>query len=399
MEIKGAIISDVHFGAIDDIELTKQFEDVFIDTLEKEGNINFVIINGDWYDSKMFLNNRTSEVSFNCMSKLVEMSKENGMKIRIVYGTESHDADQYKIFNIFETDPEIDFKVIYTVTEEELFPDFNILYIPEEVVKNKGEYYEQYLTNKNKYDYVFGHGVIQEVMTDAVKHMNTKDTTRPKVPVFTTAELMHMCKGQTYFGHYHISTNFKDRVFYVGSFTRWRFGEEEPKGFFLTTFDTETKKYTQKFIQNYLAKVYKTFYYGYDSPMFHSQESFIKELDAVDKLKECGIFDNARLMINIPEDHPNPQFIIDYLKERYNFNSEIKISVTNGYIAKKQKASKEQIKNVIDKYGCIFDKSVKLEDKIAYFIKTKYDSNITVKMIQTILYGNIVYTNETGDEE
>lgn len=397
MKIKGAVISDVHFGVIDDIKLSEEFNDVFIHELSNMDKLDFIIIDGDWYDTKMFLNNRTSDVSFNAMSKIVEIARKNNSKIRIVYGTESHDADQYKIFNVFDTDPTLDFRVIYNIEEEELFPDVHVLYIPEEVVTNKSDYYMKYLKNKDKYNYVFGHGVIQEVMTNAVKHMDTKDTTRPKVPVFTTAELMYMCKGQTYFGHYHINTNYNDRVFYVGSFTRWCFGEEEPKGFYITEYNTEKDKYQQQFIQNYKADVYKTYFYGYDAEIFQSQDKLISTLDGIDKLQDCEVYNKARLMLNIPEDHPNPQFIIDYLKERYKFNNTIKVVISNGYNTKRQKQSKEQIKNLLDTYSCIFDKSVPLERKLSYFIETKFESNIKVEMIKTILYGNIIY-DTTGDD-
>lgn len=397
MKIYGAVISDIHFGIMDDLKLVNQLDTVFLETLRNMDKLDFIVVDGDWYDRKLYLNNRTSDVSFSTMSNIVEIAKDKNAKVRIIYGTESHESDQYNIFKVYELDNDIDFRIIYSVEEEELFPDFNVLYIPEEVMTNKREFYKEYLLNNDKYNYIFGHGVIQEVMTNAVKHMVSKDSTRVKVPVFTTSELNSICKGQTYFGHYHIMTNYKDRVFYVGSFTRWQFGEETPKGFFITEYDKADDSYSQTFIENYLAETYKTYYYGYDSDIFISQDNFINELDRIDTLNDANMFDYARLMINIPEDHPSPQFIIDYLKERYDFNSNIKVSVVNGYISKKQKITKEQIKNVVDRYSYIFDKSVSLEHKIMKYIKTKYERNISVDMVKTILYGNIIY-DTTGDD-
>ena len=49
------------------------------------------------------------------------------------------------------------------------------------------------INKENEYDYVFGHGVIQEVMT-MVKRKSTKNK-RITTPIFTTKELSSICKG------------------------------------------------------------------------------------------------------------------------------------------------------------------------------------------------------------
>ena len=53
------------------------------------------------------------------------------IKIRIIQGTESHDNNQLEILDILAKNKQLDFKIFYEVAEEELFPDFNVLYVPE----------------------------------------------------------------------------------------------------------------------------------------------------------------------------------------------------------------------------------------------------------------------------
>ena len=63
-----------------------------------------------------------------------------------------------------------------------------------------------------------------------------------------------------------------DTIFYVGSFSRWIHGEMEPKGFYHTIYDIDKDCYSQKFIENYLAKKYITYTYGYNSSVMNSEE-------------------------------------------------------------------------------------------------------------------------------
>ena len=60
----------------------------------------------------------------------------------MVYGTESHESDQYGILDIYKMAKDLDFDVIYKVTEETI-GDMNILYLPEEYMEDKSKYYEE----------------------------------------------------------------------------------------------------------------------------------------------------------------------------------------------------------------------------------------------------------------
>lgn len=389
MKYNGIIISDIHFGAIDALQLKNELLNVFIKYISELKKIDFIIIDGDYFDHKLYLNDRVSDYAMSFMNALIKIAREHSCPIRIIYGTESHEVNQYMIFNDYCNDPNINFKVIYTVSDEELLQNMNVLYLPEEYMTSKKEYYSKYFNGNKKYDYVFGHGIIQEVMTDACRNSDSdKKTERKKVPIFKSKELEKICNGQVYFGHYHINTNMNDKIFYVGSFSRWIHGESEPKGFYHVVYDTDKKKYNQTFIENYLAKRYITYTYGYDSEVLESEDKLLKELDKRDKLTESTDTDNVRYIFNIPENHPNPEFIINILNERYKFNDNIKFKVVNGYVEKKKKVNKQRLDEVMSEYPFIFDKSQKLEDKIVYFIKKRYEYDISHEHVTDILYGD-----------
>ena len=239
---------------------------------------------------------------------------------------------------------------------------------------------------KDKYNYVFGHGVIQEVMSFVTRNIEKKkESSRKKVPVFTSSELDKICKGQVYFGHYHINTNINDKIFYIGSYSRWQHGEEEPKGFYHVIFDVDKKKYSNKFIENSLAKTYTTYNFGYTSKVMNSENDLLEELDKLDRLNEAKDYDNIKYVFNIPENHPNPEFIINVLNERYKFNDSIKIKIVNGYVEKKKKINKKKLNDIMGEYSMIFDKSIQIEDKIEYFIKKKWNKDISIEKIKTYL--------------
>lgn len=386
MKYQGIVISDIHFGAFSPDILYNELNEIFLKYLDSMKQIDFIIIDGDYFDHKIYLNEKISKYSMQLMERLVNLAKDHHCPIRIIYGTESHEANQYNIFSIYNDD-NVDFKVIYTVEEEELLPNLHVLYIPEEYIYSKKEHYDSFLKRKNRYDYIFGHGVIQEVMTQASRSTKEKsDSARKKVPVFTTSELIDICKGQIYFGHYHINTNIMNKVFYIGSYSRWEHDQEEAKGFYHLTCNPEKETYTQKFIENSLARKFITYTYGYNSKVMENEDALIEELNKKDKLTEISDSDYVRFIFNIPENHPNPEFIINILNERYKFNDSVKVNISNGYVEKKKSVNKKKLHDALNEFPMIFDKSVLIENKVVYYIKKKFDKDIPLDHVKKYLY-------------
>ena len=107
MKYKGVVISDVHHGVMDAKKLENELE-LFLKHIREMNKLDFIIICGDYFDRKLYLNDKSSESSIRVMDKIVNIAKYKEAKIRVVFGTKSHESDQYIIFSKYESDPDID---------------------------------------------------------------------------------------------------------------------------------------------------------------------------------------------------------------------------------------------------------------------------------------------------
>lgn len=385
MKYRGYIISDIHVGAMDLETLYNEYTELFINRIKKDTKLDFVIVCGDFFDHKFYLNDNAAKMSYKMLKDLIEVCKDKDIPLRFVYGTESHECNQYDIMNVMKLYDNV--KVIKFVSEEELLPDLNILYLPEEHVNDMDDYYSKYLSNYDKYDYVFGHGVIREVMTDLSVHIDNKsDDKRKKTKVFTTKELDNVCKGEVYFGHYHINIETDDKFFSIGSFSRWRYGEEERKGFYIVECNTDKEKYSHEYIENTLAKDYKTIRIGYDNEVFTNEDKLKESIDGFNNMIKREAYDNIRVVFNIPSNIEHPESTINYIKETLKKSDNIKVEIVNGYIDEKRKIQKEKVNETNQLYSFIFDKNLPLEDKTSKFISITYNKEISSSDIKKYLY-------------
>ena len=278
--------------------------------------------------------------------------------------------------------------MIKTVTEEELLPGLNVLYIPEEQVLDKSEYYSEYFNNIDKYDYIFGHGIVREVMKELCVHIDKvkENKKRKKPPVFNSVELSKICKGQIYFGHYHMNQEYDNKIFSISSFSRWRFGEEERKGYYMLECNPSKEKYKQLFIENTIADSYKSFSFGYNNDIFNDSIELKKSLDNIDNILKLEPSKHMKFIFNIPKDAENPESTIKYIKEKLKYKDNIKIDIVHGYIDERTKIKKEKINEESLKYSFIFNKSMSLEDKLSKFIEITYNKDVLSSNISNYLY-------------
>lgn len=383
---RGLVISDIHVGSMNLEKLHNEYIEILIKKINDMKQLDFIVIAGDFFDHKFYLNDKEATVAYAMLKELIFACKEKNAIIRIVYGTESHECNQYDILSLLKIYDKI--KVIKYAEEEELLDGLNILYLPEEHLLDKDTYYSKFFSNIKKYNYIFGHGIIREVMHEAVVHIENKqtETKRKKVPIFNTVELNKICKGQTFFGHYHINQEIDDKIFSIGSFSRWKFGEEGRKGFYELKCDTEKNKYEAIFIENSLADSFKTISFGYDDKIFTNDEEMQNSLNEMDSFISRNIYNHVRFIFNIPHTIENPESTMNYLKERYKFKDKIKLEIVHGYIEEKRKQQKEQVKTDNEKYSFIFDKNLDIEDKISRFISIEYNKDIPIENISDYIY-------------
>ena len=388
MKYHGLVIADLHVGAMNLEKTHEEVSKVFVEKIKDSQNLQFIIIAGDFFDHKLFLQEQATFLGYSILIDIINICRERDIKLRIVYGTESHEVNQYDLISVFSKDTDV--KVIKEVAEEELLPGLQVLYLPEEHIANKDEYYKDFFSNENKYDYIFGHGIIREVTSDLARHAeDTSDNKRLKVPVFNTRELGYICKGQVFFGHYHINQSIDDKYFSIGSFSRWKYGEEGRKGFYEVTCNPEKEKYKAEYIENDLAETYTTISYGYDDEIFQSEQKFQDALTHVDKLLDDHIFDHVRFIFNVPESMENPESTITHLRERFKSKENMKLEIQHGYIETKREKQKEVIDSENKKYGFIRDINLPLEEKTSRFISIEYGKEIPSSRIKSFMMDDI----------
>lgn len=385
MKYHGILLADMHIGAIPCEKLYQQFYEQCIDYMHSLERLDYIIILGDYFDHKFYLNESAGKYAQNMLQDMINVFKDKSkVKIRFVYGTESHECHQYNTL-LTAKYADMDIKLIRYAEEEELFPEVYVLYLPEEHILDKEEYYKNFFEKDSHYNYIFGHGTIREGMKIAATQIETSSKKRKSVPVFSTAEFHKICKGETYFGHYHMHTDMDD-VYYVGSFSRWEFGQEEPKGFYHVIYDDKKDTYDNEFIVNEQAESYQTIAFGYDNQIFQDHDSLEKVLGRFDDLVNTGAIDHLRFEFNIPEDIDDPEYLINYLNERYKFNKATKLKIVNGYVANKREIQKKEVSEAQEKYAFIFDKNLSLSEKIGRFIYIEYDKHIKTEDIDKYLY-------------
>lgn len=375
MKYKGVMIADIHFGALPVERLYNELE-IFLDFIEKK-SLDFIVILGDWFDKKINLNSKDAKYSTVFFERICQICIDNDIKLRIIQGTESHDNSQLEVLEILAKNKPVDFKVFYEVEEEELFPDFNVLYVPEEYINSIDEKYGKYMNKK--YDMIFGHGMIQEVKFAAL--IQSSETTMKKAPIFKSKMLCDMCYGPIFFGHIHTKDIFNDRLYYVGSYSRWKFGEEEDKGFYYVKYENDTKEFEAKFIVNDKAMKYDTI------EIYEKESGFYKlntenQIKYIQNLIQSFEYDFLRLQFYIPQGYENENLLINMINESFGKYKNLKLDFKVNSKIKSKREVEEKINLLLDKYGFIFDNKIDTYTKINKFILEKYNKDISVEKIK-----------------
>lgn len=292
--------ADLHFGAINP---KVQYNILCEQLLNKIVNINFDIfsINGDIFDHKFMSNSDVVMYASMFIDKVVSLCRQKNATFFIIAGTELHDAGQLKLFYHYLEDPTIDIRII----EEARFEytkNAKILCIPE--LYNKGEEYYRKLLFTSGYDTVFMHGTYK----GSIYQTNPKGLDSNREVTFKFEDFS-LCRGPIISGHVHVQGCFDGYVYYSGSPLRWRFGEEQPKGFLIVLHNLDTQEHYTHFEE------IKSFRYDTIN-LDHMLMSDPKEvIDYVSKLKEDGI-DFIRIEFNSVNDNTlaNYNIINNYYK-------------------------------------------------------------------------------------
>ena len=375
-----AHIADVHIGAMKSQKEEEQLKIQFIDKLKAIPKLDLIIIAGDLFHTKILINSGHFKVFTNFFKDLANVAKEKNAKIRIIKGTESHDYRQLEYIKPIVDEFSVDCKIFHTVGKEIIDEKLNVLYIPEEYMEDKDEFYKEFMNDT--YDLIVFHGVVTETCFQAKNQESA--ITMSKAPVLDTKKLMEICHGPILAGHIHTRTNIKEAIFYSGSFFRWCFGEEEKKGFYIHSYNEEDYSYTNEFIENEMADKYKTIAMSLGDTDKEVPLIVDEMVQTFLALEEENV--KYRLIYNIPETYDKPELLTKTLTEFFGKRENVKLIIRNNAKILDKVKNDEKIKILRGKYAKVLDRNATLEEKIQAFIKIKYGKDIELNRIIDYLY-------------
>lgn len=240
--------ADFHTGRLDPDDQRKEMQ-LIIDKAQ-EIRPKFFFVAGDFMDHRVALNSKEAALM---IWFFTELNKIENMIIILIHGTYEHDANQLKTLGHLVSDR---FYIFNKVTQIKV-GDLNLGIIPEEYMTDPDEYYKDFMKPKEKYDFIVGHGTFSHVAFNFGKKTKRRQK-RITYPVFKYEDMEPLVNGLILFGHYHIKDIHK-RMIYLGSYSRYQHGEEEPKGYWYFKYDTNKKSLVHKeFFENILAKKFTT---------------------------------------------------------------------------------------------------------------------------------------------
>lgn len=361
------VLADVHIGKKDDKKLKEELDSHFFDFIRsthKESGLDLIVIAGDLFDRVLRFNEYSGLLAIDFMTNLEEFCFDNNIYLRILKGTKSHDYSQLDVFTNLE-EQFSNFKIIRKVATESLIikdKEFKILYLPEEYPSDPTSYYEEYFdVKKNTYDLTFGHGMIDFVAFTGYE--DDSENEAKGTPTHEAKTLMKITAGPVIFGHIHDFKEYKDQVYYPGSFTRYSFDTQEDKGFLYVEVDmTNSAKYEVSFYENDSAPTYGVI--------------FIDELDYKDSNDLIRLVNKMRKDFDFVKIKTNDKNNLNIVRQITESDTSIKIQALD---------VNREIPKMDTKYEFIIKGELPIASTIAKFIEIKEEKTIPINRVNMII--------------
>lgn len=367
-------ISDIHIGKKDDMRLKEELE-IFFDYLKDTENIDMITISGDLFDRVLTANEYGTTLALEFIQRLIDLYIPE-IDIRIIKGTRSHDFNQLDILKVFKEKAGSHFKIIEK-NEVEVFNGYKILYLPEEYPTDYDDFYKENLlgVEDKVYDFIIGHGMI-----DFIAFTGYEDDSENRVhgtPAHKADDLIRVTKGPIIFGHIHEKQEYKDKIYYTGSYSRYSFDTPSEKGFMVFDIDDDDpSKFKMTFIENTKAPTYAV-------------------LD-IDKLNLEGVDDHVKYIKELSDKYDfvkiktGNKANLDIARALTEKDSSIKVQSVN--------KEKETIK-VDPKYEYILKKELPLNETIRKFMNEEYDKDIDLDFISKVISEDDLFSKPTEEKQ
>lgn len=374
--VKGVVIGDIHFGIKDSKRLYDELS-LFKNYISEKNDIDIIVFNGDFFDRKISIGDPECFYAVSFFSEVIKIVKNSTrrIKVRMIQGTKSHDLNQLQLFKPYEGDLDLDFRIIETVTTENML-GLDVLYLPEEYPENSEDYYRDYKTGK--YNIILGHGTWDFVAQPGVLEHSKLST--HSAPVFMWNEWKESVEnGFIVFGHIHGRNTYGKKIFYPGSFSRWNFGERSEKGFVYFEYDTDNKTYSVEYINNTLAPKYDV--------VAVKDLNIDLETVSIDILKEAidavvDSTDNLRVDISGLSTE-NAEIIKKYYQQKQNVKVEDRDRKSQ--LRESSIEADPEIAERIKKYQYITKRQLPIAETIQRFCKEDLSTEISLDVIGGII--------------
>lgn len=376
--VTGLVLADLHFGASSGKNLYEELLPVLAVLNNPNISLDYLMILGDYFDAKSSLTSQSAKYALLFMSKIVEICSERQIKVRIIKGTLSHDLNQLETaFGHYMTKPGIDFRIFQSVEDEELFSGYKVLYVPEEYITSKDEYYKEFFKDKPKdyYNLAVVHGTFENIIpvlkSQEYEGMNTH------APIFTEKDFE--CSQLVLAGHIHKRTKVSSNIFYVGSYSRFCHGEELPKGCLLVS-QVINEGFNIEFLENKKAPKYVTKDLGTSMNVLPAEQV----IEQIEKIKKESNIDFLRINISLEEDD-TVLANMSLVKNYFHKDKTIKIRFNNEKRSRKETEKEETIKKQQEEYSYLLDKGLTIPQKVSKYLKETQEYELDSTIIDRVL--------------
>lgn len=320
-------IADIHFGVLDPKYMYETLTEQFTKRLY---GINFDILAvcGDIFDSKFMSNNPIVSYALLFINDLVNLCANKNASLVLLAGTMSHDNGQLSLFYHHMQNKMADVRIVEDIKFENI-KGARVLCIPEKYGLPEEEY-KKVLFESGGYDLCLLHGTLK----NSFKGSEIATLSSNHAPVFGLESFIN-CGGPILCGHYHIAGCYQEYMYYNGSPLRFRFGEEQTKGFMITLYNTITRQHCTNLvpIDSYIYTTINIDHIINDDPK--------KIIDYIKYQKEVNNIDFIRVQFNNAGENMN------VVRSYFHNTNNVKLQELN----KKQKQSEEIDNAVLQRYN------------------------------------------------
>jgi len=359
-------IADLHFGAFNPKTQYEILQEQFISKIINLPRIDLISVDGDIFDHKVMSNSDVVLYASLFIDNLVSICREKNATLILLHGTYSHDYDQLKMFYHYMDDKSVDVRVV-TQIQFETVKGCKILCIPELYGVDES-IYQHFFCESGWYDEAFVHGTFKgAVFGDNVGAGR----------LLTEKDFIY-CTGVAISGHVHKGGCFNGFYYYCGCPYRWKFGEEEDKGFLILVHDLDTR-YHYTYFEKIESFRYDTIFL--DDLISDDPKNII---DYINHKQESEGIDFIKVKVRFPVNGSDKTIINNY----YRNNSKTFVEFMDiSEIEEKKK--EEQIKQD-ETYSYLFDNSISDLDKFVMYINNSEGYEfITVNKLRELL-NNII---------